>query len=140
MSTKEEYLEMLKEARKQLPAVVTSGERFTHPKPVIVIEGKQTHIANFKEIADYLNRDQKLLARYLSKELGSPYFLTEDGRKLILSRRINKRQVENRIERFVKIYVICPHCGRPDTVIEKMKKTWVLRCLACGAETPIPKI
>ncbi len=140
MSSKEEYLSMLKEARKQLPSVVVSGERFTPPRPIIAIEGKQTHIVNFREITNALNRDPKLVARYLSKELGSPYFLTEDSRKLILSRRIDPRQVENRIERFIKTYVVCPHCGRPDTVIVKVKKTWILRCLACGAETPIPKI
>ncbi|MCD6348560.1 MAG: translation initiation factor IF-2 subunit beta [Candidatus Korarchaeota archaeon] len=140
MSIKEEYLEMLREARKQLPSVVVSGERFSPPRPIIAIEGKQTHIVNFKEIATTLNRDPKLMARYLSKELGSPYFLTEDERKLILSRRIDPRQVENRIERFIRTYVICPHCGRPDTVIAKVKKAWILRCLACGAETPIPKI
>ncbi len=140
MSSKEEYLSMLKEARKQLPSVVISGERFTPPKPVILIQSKQTHIVNFREIVNALNRDPKLVARYLSKELGSPYFLTEDSRKLILSRRIDPRQVANRIDRFIRTYVVCPHCGRPDTVIVKVKKTWVLRCLACGAETPIPKI
>lgn len=140
VSTREEYLEMLREARKQLPALVFTGGRFTFPKPMIAIEGKQTHIVNFKEITTTLNRDPKLLARYLSKELGSPYFLTEDGRKLILSRKIDPGQVENRIEKFIKIYVVCPYCGRPDTVIGKMKKTWVLRCQACGAETPVPRI
>ncbi len=140
MSTKEEYLNMLREARKLLPSVVASRERFMPPKPVIIIEGKQTHIANFREITNVLKRAPKLLARYLSKELGSPYFLTEDAKKLILSRRIDPRQVENRIDRFIRTYVVCPHCGRPDTVIVKVKKTWILRCLACGAETPIPKI
>ncbi|MCD6244449.1 MAG: translation initiation factor IF-2 subunit beta [Thermoproteota archaeon] len=140
MSTREEYLEMLREAREQLPMTIVSGERFTPPKPIIAIEGRQTHVVNFKEIANSLNRDPKLIARYLSKELGSPYFLTEDERKLILSRRIDPRQVENRLDRFIRTYVICPHCGRPDTVIVKVRRAWILRCMACGAETPIPKI
>ncbi len=140
MSTREEYLEMLREAREQLPMTIVSGERFTPPRPIIAIEGRQTHVVNFKEISNSLNRDPKLIARYLSKELGSPYFLTEDERKLILSRRIDPRQVENRLDRFIRTYVICPHCGRPDTVIVKIRRAWILRCMACGAETPIPKI
>ena len=140
MASRDEYLEMLARAREQMPAVVSTGERFVPPKPIIAIEGKQTHIVNFKEITDILNRDPKLLSRYLSKELGSPYFMTEDGRKLILSRKIDPRQIENRLERFIKLYVVCPHCGRPDTEITKVRKAWILRCHACGAETPVPKI
>ena len=140
MSTREEYLEMLRAAKEALPDIVESGERFTPPRPIVRWEGKQTHIVNFKELVTALNRDPKLLARYLSKELGSPYFLTEDGRKLILSRKLDPKLVEARIQRFIKTYVICPHCGRPDTVIVKVRRTWVLRCTACGAETPIPKI
>lgn len=140
MSSREEYLLMLTEARKRLPKLVISGERFSPPSPVIVIEGKQTHITNFKEIATAINRDPKMIARYLSKELGSPYFLTEDERKLILTRKLDPKQVENRIGRFIRTYVICPHCNRPDTTIVKVKKAWILRCQACGAETPVPKL
>jgi translation initiation factor 2 subunit 2 len=140
MSTREEYIQMLKEARNRIPVLVTSGERFVPPRAAITIEGRQTHIVNFKEIATALNRDPKMIARFLSKELGSPYFLTEGDRKLILSRRIDPKQVENRLDRFIKMYVICSHCGRPDTAIIKVKKAWILRCQACGAETPIPKL
>ena len=140
MSSREEYLQMLAEARSKLPKLLVSGERFSPPRPIVLIEGRQTHVANFKEIVTAVNRDAKMIARYLSKELGSPYFLTEDERKLILSRKIDPKQVENRIERFIRTYVICPHCGRPDTVLVKVKKAWVLRCQACGAETPVPKL
>lgn len=139
MSSREEYLQMLAEARKRIPKLIISGERFSPPKPIVVIEGKQTHIINFKEVVTAVNREAKMIARYLSKELGSPYFLTEDERKLILSRKIDPKQVENRIDRFVRTYVICPHCGRPDTTLTRVKKAWVLRCQACGAETPVPK-
>ncbi len=140
MSTKEEYLEMLRAARERLPkGVVVSGERFTPPTPVVIIEGRQTHLINFKEICDALNRDPKLVARYLSRELGSPYMMTGGG-KLILSRRIDPQLVDARVKRFIERYVLCPICGRPDTKLVKVKRTLVLKCLACGAETPVPKV
>ncbi|HDI85894.1 MAG: translation initiation factor IF-2 subunit beta [Thermoproteota archaeon] len=139
-ATREEYLEMLRAARESAPPVIVSGERFVPPRPVVVIEGRQTHIVNFREICNELNRDPQMVARYLSKELGSPYFLTENSRKLILSRRIDPHLVEARVKRFIDRYVICPLCKRPDTKLIKVKKALILKCEACGAETPVPKV
>ncbi len=140
MASEEEYLEMLAAARKEAPPVVASGERFRPPRPIIVIIGRQTHISNFREIASGLNRDPHLLARFLSKELGSPYFITEESKKLILSRRIDPQLVEARLRKFIERYVLCPVCGRPDTRIVKVRRGWALKCEACGATSPVPKI
>jgi len=141
LSTKEEYLAMLDDAYAQLKDVVRlSGERFHPPEPIIRIEGKQTHIVNFKELVSALNRDPKDLARFLSKEVGSPYTFTSDGSKLIFTTLVKPSLVRSRVEKFINMYVICPICKRPDTKIEKRGRIWVLKCLACGAESPIKKI
>ncbi|HDM92466.1 MAG TPA: translation initiation factor IF-2 subunit beta, partial [Candidatus Korarchaeota archaeon] len=41
---------------------------------------------------------------------------------------------------FIERYVICPICGRPDTKLVKVKRTLMQKCMACGAETPVPKV
>ena len=140
MSTREEYLKMLADARRSLPAVLVSSERFQPPEAEVVIEGGQTHILSFREICEVLDRDLKLVATFLSKRLGAPYMLTEKERKLILSRVISPELVRSRLESFIETYVICPLCKRPDTELRKMRRGLLLKCRACGAETPVPRI
>lgn len=139
MSSREEYLSMLAEARKLAPEVVRMAERFNPPEPEVVIEGRKTHVVNFKEIAEVLDRDLRLIATYLSKKLGAPYIITEKERKLILSRRIKPELVRSRLETFVNTYVVCPLCKRPDSALVKFRRGLLLKCKACGAETPVPK-
>ena len=131
---------MLTEARKQLPEVLAAEERFNPPRPSIVGGRYQTHVVNFREIGEVFDRDLRLIATYLSKKLGAPFSITEKERKLILSRRIKRELVRTRLEGFANTYVICPLCHRPDTELKKVRRSLVMKCKACGAETPVPKI
>ncbi|MGB9630447.1 MAG: translation initiation factor IF-2 subunit beta [Candidatus Methanodesulfokora sp.] len=141
MGMREEYLKMLDDAYESLKGIIKfSGERFNPPEPIIKVEGKQTHIVNFKELSSALNRDPKIFARFLSKEVGSPYTLTLDGSKLIFTTPVKPSLVKSRIDKFIEIYVICPICHRPDTKIVKSGKIMILKCLACGAESPVKRI
>jgi translation initiation factor 2 subunit 2 len=140
MSSKEEYLKMLAHAREKLPKILISGERFHPPDPEVVIEGGQTHIVNFREIGETLRRDLKLMATFLSKKLGTPYMITEKEKKLVLTGRVRPELIKPRLESFVNTYVICPVCHRPDTTLIRYKRSLILKCNACGAETPVPKI
>ncbi len=140
MTSREEYLEMLSRARKNLPKVIIGGERFHPPEPRVVIEGGQTHITNFREVGEMLNRDLKLLATFLSKKLGAPYMITDREKKLVLTGKIRPELIRFRLEAFVNTYVICPVCKRPDTVLIKQKRNLILKCNACGAESPVPRV
>jgi len=41
------------------------------------------------------------------------------------------------LEMFVQKYVKCPTCGSGDTRLEKKGRIFILKCMACGAETTL---
>ncbi len=130
------YEELLERAYSKLSHKPVRKEAFEIPKAEVVIVGGKTIIQNFSKIADYLNRDPKIMQRYFMKELGTPAFLGESG-QLILQGRFGPHVINRLIDMFVKKYVICPTCGSRFTVLKKVGKVFVLKCQACGAETTL---
>lgn len=136
--SREVYLKLLKRARANLPRVVEEHSRFTMPTVKVEIFGNQTHILNFKDIADKFNRNYSHLGLFISREVGAPYILR--GEKLILSRKVKRKLIQQKIEKYAKLYVFCPVCGKPDTVLEKKDRIIMLKCHVCGAISPVPRI
>ncbi len=131
------YEELLDRVYAKLPEKKVSAEPFEIPRAEVMVVGNKIVIRNFRQIADTLNRDPKLLMRYFVKELAVPGTIDESG-ALILQGRFSALIINRLIERFVKTYVLCPTCGSRFTVLEKVGKVFKLRCLACGAETTLP--
>jgi translation initiation factor 2 subunit 2 len=78
-----------------------------------------------------MRRNTTEIAKFLFKELGVPGEMK--GNELILNGKISDRMVNQRIEEYVKSYVMCKECGKPDTDIKKEGDVFVLKCQACGA-------
>jgi translation initiation factor 2 subunit 2 len=131
-----EYEELLDRAYSKIGGVRVKKETFQIPKAEVLVAGGKTIIQNFSKIADYLNRDPKILQRYFMKELGAPAIIGESG-QLIIQGRFSGHVINKLIEMFVKKYVICPTCGSHFTELKKVGKVFVLKCLACGAETTL---
>ncbi|ENN96707.1 translation initiation factor IF-2 subunit beta [Methanocaldococcus villosus KIN24-T80] len=133
-----DYKALLKRAREQIPEYVYQKDRFELPEIELLIEGNRTIIRNFKELAKAMNRDMEMLAKYLFKETGSAGSI--EGNRLILQRRINPELLKARINDFLREYVLCKECGKPDTKIIKEGRIHLLKCTACGAIRPIRMI
>ena len=130
------YEELLKKARKELPkTIVSSKERFEIPKVSGHVEGNKTIITNFMQICDIFGREFSQLLKYLQKELATPAVL--ENQRLIFGRKLNSNFINQKIEHFAKIFVLCKECGKPDTEITKQDRISFLHCLACGAKHPI---
>lgn len=130
-----DYESMLDEAYSRLPSKLKSTGRFEVPRPRVEVAGKRTIILNFKQIAEAMNRDEKELANYLVKELGTaPSF---EGDNLVLQGRFSQQSVERAINTYIRDYVVCPVCKRPDTVLVKEKRFLFLVCQACGARSSV---
>ncbi len=129
------YEELLERGLKMLPkrAVSQQKSRFRVPRPDIIISGKRTFIQNFNQICDILNRDPRLVLRYLLKEMAAPGVL-EGGEAVIMGEH-SPRAIEAILNRFIKDYVICPVCGQPDTKLVKERKLLFIICMACGAKS-----
>ncbi len=130
----ESYEEMLKELYSKLPSKIKRKERFEMPEVVSYIEGKKTIFKNFSSIAQKIRRREEMFAKFLSKELGVP--VKKEGSVLVLQRKINNRLLQQKVNIFIKEYVICLECNRPDTNI-RGEGVKMLVCEACGARRPI---
>ncbi len=132
---KYDYDELLKRALDALPKDIVVRERFQMPKGVIFHEGNTTILKNLGEIADKLNRDMEQIFSYLLKELGTAGEI--DGERAIFQGKIPENRLQERIEKYVKRYVLCRECGRPDTKLIRRNRTLMLKCEACGAIHPV---
>lgn len=132
-----DYLANLDRALKQLPEIKGSGERFVVPEPKLLTEGKTTVLENFAGIADKLNREQEHLFKFLLRELGTAGKI--DGSRAIFQRKLTSGIVTELVNAYVKEYVTCSECGRPDTHLMKSERILTLRCDACGAHRPVTK-
>ena len=51
--------------------------------------------------------------------------------------KISANRINEKISQYVKEYVLCPECGKPDTRLMKEDKFIFIKCSACGAKKPV---
>ncbi len=132
---KYDYEKLLKRAIEALPKDIVIKDRFQMPKGEVFYEGNTTILKNLGEIADKLNREKQQIFSYLLKELGTAGEI--DGERAIFQGKLQENRVQERIEKYVKRYVLCRECGRPDTKLIRKNRTLMLKCEACGAIHPV---
>jgi len=130
-----DYGDLLKRARKDLPEKISDHSRFEVPKIEAMVEGNTTILRNFSDIADQLNREPEKLMKYLLRELATAGD-RENGR-VVFKGKINPRKIRDKLENYVEKYVLCSECGRPDTRLVKDGRINILECDACGAHRPV---
>jgi translation initiation factor 2 subunit 2 len=130
-----DYAELLKKAKEELPSESASHDRFEIPKVRGHIQGNRTIVSNFSQIASSLNREEDHLLKYLLKELATPGEFKNSV--LILGRKVSASMINDKITRYVKEFVICKECKKPDTKLVKEDKITFLKCQACGARQPL---
>lgn len=132
------YSKLLDRAWANLPEKLKSHSRFEIPKSKIFVEGNQTIIKNFNDIANTLRRDPKHLLTFLLKELAAPG--TFDGNRVVIQRVLRKHIIDKKIEDYVNEYVLCHECKRPDTKFTELEGQGIIKCTACGGWRPLRKI
>ncbi len=133
-----EYEKLLDNAYKQVKQVTTNGDRFEIPKVEGHFEGKKTILTNFFQIASHIRRAPEHFQKYLLKELAAAG--QKEGDRLILNITVPSEKINQKIEQYIKEYVLCRECGKPDTEIVKEDRLNQIHCLACGAKHPVSKI
>ena len=101
-------------------------------------EGIRTVITNYLQVASCMRRDPMHLMKFLSKELASSAEVK--GERLILSRKLASKDVNEKIAKYVKCYVTCQNCSKPDTELADSGAKMSVRCLACGTVADAPKL
>jgi len=133
-----DYRWMLDRGYKLMPPIVFERKRFEIPKAITTIEGNKTIFKNAKEIADYLRRDLKHMLKFIGKDMGAAWRI--DGGRAIFVGKFSSFVINQKIEKYVKLYVICPVCGKPDTKLTKIDRILIMKCMACGAMSPVPPL
>ena len=130
--TADNYEKLLDEAYKKVKNVEASSGRFEVPKLEGHFEGKKTIITNFLQIASYIRRTPEHFQKFLLKELATPG--QREGDRLVFNNKIPSAKINQKIEEYLKEFVICRECGKPDTEIKKEDRLTFIHCLACGAK------
>ena len=133
-----DYDSMLKRAYMSLPERTQSKERFEMPVLDSSVQGKKTIIRNFSQAMKTVSRDEKQFYKYLIKETATSATI-EEG-KLILTGKFFPDGINKLFSGYLKEYVLCHVCKKPDTEIIDMSGVKVLKCTACAAISPLKKI
>lgn len=99
------------------------------------VEGVKTFITNFNQICDVLRRDKMHVAKFLFKELATPGVIEPE--RLVLNRKLTSAKINEKIEEYVKEFVECSECKKPDTELIKENRLMFIHCLACGAKKTV---
>jgi translation initiation factor 2 subunit 2 len=126
------YEQLLNEAYSKIKTIEHNGERFEIPKIEGHLEGTKTVLTNIPQIVSYLRRNQDHFIKFLLKELATSG--TMKNNLLVLQRKINSSAINDKIADYIKEFVVCSQCNKPDTELTKDKEFMFMHCLACGAK------
>jgi translation initiation factor 2 subunit 2 len=132
-----DYETLLNEAYENVEAT-EEAERFEILKVKGHHEGTRTILSNFAQVVANIRRSPEHLLKFLSKELASQCEVKGD--RLILSRRLASKDINDKIEKYVNTFVLCPKCAKPDTELSEEDGKAFLKCLACGEKYEVHKI
>ena len=130
----EDYEKLLNEAYKKIKPI-ESKDRFEIPKIEGHFEGKKTILTNFFQIASHIRRNPEHFQKFMIKELAASG--QKEGDRLVLNTNVPSAKINQKAEQYVKEFVLCRECGKPDTELIKEDRFSFIHCLACGAKHSI---
>jgi translation initiation factor 2 subunit 2 len=130
-----DYNKLLDEAYAKVKQVDSNGERFEIPKVEGRFEGKKTILTNFSQIVSQIRRKPEHFQKFLLRELAASGQV--EGDRLILNIKVPRAKIDSKVQQYVKEFVLCKECGKPDTEIIKQDRMSFVHCLACGAKHSI---
>jgi translation initiation factor 2 subunit 2 len=126
------YEELLDEAYGKVKKPEGNGERFEIPKVEGHFEGKKTILTNFFQICSYIRRNPEHFQKFMLKELAASG--QREGDRLVLNNTVPSAKINQKVEQYVKEFVLCAQCGKPDTELIREDRLSFVKCLACGAK------
>jgi len=133
-----EYDKMLERAYLSLPKEALTKERFQMPLVDSMIQGHKTFVRNFDQILKAIERSEDHVCKFITKEVATA--VAVDKGKMVINGKFGMIQVSKMFESYLKQYVLCHECGKPDTHIEDQQGVKMLKCQACGARSPVKKL
>lgn len=137
MTSEKDYISKLERARENLPAHVFEKSRFEIPKPEVFKEGNKTWITDWNRILKIINRENNAdhLAKHLAGEFATS--ATEAQGRLCLQGKFSRSMITREFEAYVKDFVLCEECSKPDTKLLREGRILIKVCEACGARVAV---
>ena len=126
------YEKLLEEAYRKVKQIDKANSRFEVPKVQGHFEGRKTILTNFFQIASHIARKPEHFQKFMLKELATSG--QKEGDRLVLNIKVPSTKINQKVEQYVKEFVLCKECGKPDTELVKEDRLSFVRCLACGAK------
>ena len=130
-----DYEALLERATSMLPEPVAETSRFEVTKVRGHVQGNRTVVSNFTQIADHIHREPEHLLKYVLKELATPGEMRKGA--VIIGTKVPASRINDKIQSYMKEFVVCPECKKPDTKLLKEDKMLFLKCSACGAKKAV---
>ena len=122
------YEKLLEQAYGKIKHVENSSTRFEIPKAEGHFEGRKTIISNFCQIVSHLRRKPEHFQKFMLRELAASG--QREGDRLVLNIKVPSAKINQKIEGYVKEFVLCKECGKPDTELTKEDRISFVHCLA----------
>lgn len=108
--------------------------RYQRPIAIVSYHARCTSIDNLNEIAKALQTNAKYLLHYIKIEKSVGVLKNNDIKSII-----DKKEIEDLINKFIKKYLLCTKCHLPEIIIKIYHHKLFLDCNACGNITFLPE-
>ncbi len=133
-----DYNSLLDRLYMSLPTKTLEDTRFELPTVDSIVQGKQTIWKNFSKCAKDLKREELQMYKFMMKEISTSSKIVNGT--LVLNGIFNNQKMNQILEKYLKFFVLCSACKKPDTEIVVQNNVKILKCTACGAISPLPKL
>jgi translation initiation factor 2 subunit 2 len=133
-----DYKSLLDRLYMSLPPKTLESTRFELPTADSMIQGKQTIWKNFSKAAKDLKREESQMYKFVMKEISTSSTIVNGT--LVLNGIFNNFKMNQILEKYIKFFVLCSACKKPDTEIVTQNNVKILKCTACGAVSPLPRL
>ena len=130
-----DYNLLLDRAKALIPEELGITERLEIPKVKGHVQGNKTIISNFFQISKILDRELEHILKFLLKELATKADVKNTS--VLFNNKLPSKKINEKIQKYADIFVICKECGKPETKIIKENNLAFIRCQACGAKYTI---
>ena len=111
--------------------------RYKMPKVKVNIAGKGngkfTMIRNLEDVSKSIGHPHKLLLKFIGISLNC----NSNNEKMCITGHYKEEEVQDKINLYNKMFVLCPTCNLPELTPEvigkKKKKSIQVKCSACGS-------
>ncbi len=102
---------------------------------------KKVMFVNYSETLKVLNRPSEHVQLFISVELNT-YCSIDAMNRLVIRGKYGSKQVESILKKYIKEYVICNECNKPNTVLTKdpITRLSFIKCDECKSSRSVENI